>query len=96
MKTYTSAAIILIVSSVSMNVMAGSKLRQSIVLNKSVNSANPTLAIGKQNQASTGSIHIKNARIIKSVLLNRSQNKANASIAIGSNNSVSTGSIAVR
>lgn len=96
MKTFKSAAIITIVSILSFNAMAGSKVNQSIVLNKSVNSGNVTVAIGKHNVASTGSINIENARIIKSVFLTRSVNKSNASIAIGKDNTATTGSIAIR
>ncbi len=96
MKTLTSVAIISIVSVLSFNAMAGSKVKQSIVLNKSVNAGNATLAIGKNNLASTGSIQIKNARIIKSVVISRSVNKANASVAIGMDNTATTGSVAIR
>jgi len=96
MKTLKSAVIISIISVLSFNAMAGSKVIKSIVLNKSVNKGNATIAIGKNNLASTGSINIENARIIKSVFLNRSVNKGNASIAIGKNNTATSGSIAIR
>jgi len=96
MKALTSAVIVSIVSVISFNVMAESKVNKSILLNNSVNKNNATISIGQNNLASTGSINIENARIIKSVFLSRSVNKSNVSIAIGKNNTATTGSIAIR
>ncbi|NOR69153.1 MAG: hypothetical protein GQ532_19265 [Methylomarinum sp.] len=95
MKTLTSAAIITIVSVMSFNAMAESKVTKSIVLNKSVNKGNATIALGKNNLASTGSVNIKDSKVSKSIVLNKSVNKGNATIALGKNNTATTGSITI-
>ncbi len=53
MKIFTSAVGIAIVSVLSFNVMAESTVEKSIVVNQSLNKNNATVAIGKENIAST-------------------------------------------
>ncbi len=95
MKTFTSVAVLTIASIVSFNAMAESKVNKSIILNKSINKANTTVAIGKNNLASTGSINIKDSKVNKSIILNKSINKGNTTVAIGEENTASTGSITI-
>ena len=95
MKTFSSAAVLTIVSIMSFNAMAESKVNKSIILNKSINKGNATLAVGKDNVANTGSINIKDSKINKSILLNKSITKGNATLAVGKCNTASTGSITV-
>ncbi len=95
MKTLTTAAVITIVSIMSFNAMAQSKVNKSIILNKSVNKGNATIALGKNNLASTGSINIKGSKVNKSIVLNNSVNKGNATIALGKNNTATTGSVTI-
>lgn len=75
--------------------MAESKVNKSIILNKSVNKGNATVAIGKDNTASTGSVNIKDSKVNKSIILNKSVNKGNATVAIGKGNTATTGSVTV-
>ena len=46
MKTFTSAAVLAITTIMSFNTMAESKVNKSIILNKSINKGNATVAIG--------------------------------------------------
>ncbi len=95
MKTFTSVAVLTIASIMSFNAVAESKVNKSIILNKSINKANTTVAIGKNNLASTGSINIKDSKVNKSIILNKSINKGNTTVAIGEENTASTGSITI-
>jgi hypothetical protein len=95
MKTITSVAVLTIASIMSFNAVAESKVNKSIILNKSINKANTTVAIGKNNLASTGSINIKDSKVNKSIILNKSINKGNTTVAIGEENTASTGSITI-
>ncbi len=95
MKTLTMTAVLAVAATMSFNVMAQSRLDKSIVLNKSVNKGNATVAIGKYNLASTGSVNIKDSRVRKSIVLNKSVNKGNATVAIGKYNTATTGSITI-
>ncbi len=95
MKTLTTVAVITIVSIMSFNAMAQSKVNKSIILNKSVNKGNATIALGKNNLASTGSVNIKGSKVNKSIVLNNSVNKGNATIALGKNNTATTGSVTI-
>ncbi len=95
MKTFTTAAVLAITAVMSFNAMAESKINKSIVLNKSINKGNTTVAIGKDNLASTGSINIKDSKVNKSIILNKSINKGNTTVAIGERNTASTGSITI-
>ena len=95
MKTLTTAAVIAIVSVMSFNAMAQSKVNKSIILNKSVNKGNATIALGKNNLASTGSVNIKGSKVNKSIVLNNSVNKGNATIALGKYNTATTGSVTI-
>lgn len=79
----------------SFNLMAESKIENSMIVNQSVNTGNQTLAVGYHNIASTGAINIRNARVIKSIILNQSDNSGNVTIAYGEKNTGSTGSIIV-
>lgn len=93
MKKLTIIAISAVAATLSFNVMAQSKIDKSIILNKSVNKGNATVAIGKDNLASTGSVNIKDSKVKKSIVLNKSVNKGNATVAIGKSNTASTGSV---
>jgi hypothetical protein len=93
MKTFTSTATLAILTVMSFNAMAESRVSKSIILNKSINKGNATVAIGRDNLASTGSVNIKDSRVYKSIVLNKSYNKGNATVAIGRGNSATTGSV---
>ncbi len=95
MKLFTSAAVITLASVLSFNALAESKVNKSIVINKSNNKGNATIAIGKDNMASTGSVNIKDSKVNKSIVINKSNNKGNATIAIGEGNTASTGSVTI-
>ncbi len=73
----------------------GSLIEKSVIVNKSINKGNTTIAIGRFNYASTGSVYIKGSKIKKSVLVNQSINKGNVTVALGRNNKATTGSISV-
>jgi hypothetical protein len=75
--------------------LAESKVNKSIILNKAINKGNTTVAIGKDNVASTGSVNIKDSKVNKSIILNKSINKGNTTVAIGKGNTASTGSVTV-
>jgi hypothetical protein len=75
--------------------IAQSEVKKSIILNKSLNKGNATVAIGKDNVASTGSVNIKDSKVKKSIILNKSLNKGNATVAIGKGNTASTGSVTI-
>lgn len=75
--------------------LAESKVNKSIILNKSINKGNATLAVGKDNIANTGSVNIKDSKVNKSIILNKSINKGNATLAVGKGNTASTGSVTV-
>ncbi len=93
MKTLTSVAIFALTSVLSFNAMAESKVEKSIVLNKSINQGNATIAYGYDNLASTGSINVKDSTVSKSIVLNHSYNQGNATVAYGVGNTATTGSI---
>jgi hypothetical protein len=95
MKTLLSVTAIALTSVLSFNVMAESKVENSIVLNKSLNRGNATVAIGYDNLASTGSVNVKDSKIEKSIVLNHSYNQGNATVARGVANTATTGSITV-
>jgi hypothetical protein len=95
MKTFTTAAVIAIAASMSFGAMAQSTVKKSIILNKSLNKGNATVAIGKDNLASTGSVNIKDSKVKKSIILNKSLNKGNATVAIGKGNTATTGSVTI-
>ncbi len=73
----------------------GSVIEKSVIVNRSINKGNTTIAIGRFNYASTGSIYIKGSKIKKSVLVNQSINKGNVTVALGRYNKATTGSISV-
>ncbi len=93
MKTLSSVAVIALTSVLSFNAMAESKVEKSIVLNKSINQGNATIAYGYDNLASTGSINVKDSTVSKSIVLNKSINQGNATVAYGEGNTATTGSI---
>ena len=95
MKSLTTLAVITIASVISFNAMAESKIEKSVILNKSLNLGNTTVAIGKDNLASTGSVNIKDSKVEKSVILNKSLNLGNTTVAIGKGNTATTGSVTV-
>ncbi len=106
MKAFTSAAVLTIATIMSFNVMAdykapahkggtGSVVKKSIILNKSYNKGNATIAVGENNIASTGSVNIKDSKVIKSIILNKSDNAHNATVAVGHENTASNGSVVV-
>ncbi len=74
---------------------AESEIKKAIILNKSINQGNATVAVGKDNIASTGSINIKDSKVKKAIILNKSINQGNATIAVGEGNTATTGSITV-
>jgi len=78
MKNLTKIVVFSVAAILSSNVMAQSKVTKSIILNKSINKGNATVAIGKDNIASTGSVNIKGSKVTKSIILNKSINKGNA------------------
>ncbi|MEO1917225.1 MAG: hypothetical protein ABGX53_02545 [Candidatus Thioglobus sp.] len=95
MKTIFVIVISAIVTIGSTVALAQSKVEKSIILNKSINKGNATVAIGKDNIASTGSVNIKGSKVTKSIILNKSINKGNATVAIGEGNTASTGSVTI-
>lgn len=95
MKTITLIAISAVAATLSFNTMAESYVKDAIVINKSYNKDNATIAEGKYNLASTGSINLKNASVYKSIIVNESRNKGNVTIAIGEGNTATTGSVTI-
>lgn len=95
MKTFTSAVVIAVVSVMSFTAMAESEVEKSIVVNQSLNQKNATVAIGKENIASTGSVNIKDSKVKDSLIYNKSLNTDNATVAIGEENTAATGSTTV-
>ncbi len=95
MKKFLVAGIGAVVVLVSTSVMAESKVEKSIVINKSNNKGNATIAVGKDNMASTGSVNIKDSEVKKSIVINKSNNKGNATIAVGEGNTATTGSVTI-
>ena len=93
MKTLTMTAVLALATTLSFNAMAQSKVEKSIILNNSTNKGNATVALGKDNLASTGSVNIKNSKVTKSIVLNNSTNKGNATVALGEGNTATTGSV---
>lgn len=75
--------------------MSESKIKESVVVNQSLNKKNATIAIGEDNLSSTGSVNIKDAKIKKSLIVNQTKNKKNATITDGVGNDATTGSISV-
>lgn len=74
---------------------AESEVKEAIILNKSLNQGNATIAVGKDNLATTGSVNVKDSKVEKAIILNQSQNQGNATIAVGEGNTASTGSVTV-
>ncbi len=95
MKKLTLLAVSAVVAMSSATVMAKSEVKKSVLVNQSINKGNATIAVGKDNLATTGSMNIKDSKIKKSVLVNQSINKGNATIAVGKGNTASTGSMTV-
>lgn len=95
MKKITLITTGIIFAAASSMAIAQSEVKKSIILNKSLNKGNATVAIGKDNVASTGSVNIKDSKVKKSIILNKSLNKGNATVAIGKGNTASTGSVTI-
>ncbi len=95
MKNLTKIVVFSVAAILSSNVMAQSTVEKSIILNSAVNKGNATVAIGKDNIASTGSVNIKGSTVTKSIILNSSVNKGNATVAIGEGNTATTGSVTI-
>lgn len=93
MKTITLIAISTVAVTISFSTMAETYVKDTIVVNTSYNKDNATIADGKYNLASTGSINIRNSRLEKSEVYNESRNKGNVTIATGEGNTATTGSI---
>ncbi len=93
MKTLTMTAVLALASTLSFSAFAESTVEKSIVLNKSINQGNATVAVGYDNLASTGSVNIKDSEVKKSIVLNKSYNRGNATVAVGVANTATTGSI---
>lgn len=74
---------------------AGSLIEKSVIVNQSINKGNVTVAVGRHNQATTGSVYIKGSTVKKSVLVNQSINKGNVTLALGRYNKAHTGSLVV-
>lgn len=101
MKTIAILAVSTIAATLSFNVLAeseaggGTKINKSIIVNESYNKDNATIAEGKNNLSSTGSINIKNAKINKSEIINKTRNKGNSTISVGEGNTATTGSVTI-
>ena len=95
MKKLTLIAVSAVVAFSSATVMAKSEVKKSVLVNQSINKGNATIAVGKDNLATSGSMNIKDSKVKKSVLVNQSINKGNATIAVGKGNTASTGSMTV-
>ena len=95
MKKVTLLAVSAVVALSSASAMAESEVKKSVLVNQSINKGNATIAVGKDNLATTGSMNIKDSKVKKSVLVNQAINKGNATIAVGKGNTASTGSMTV-
>ena len=72
---------------------AGSKIKKSVIINKSLNNKVLNAAIGTGSKANVGSVNISGSKIKKSVIINKSLNNKVLNAAIGKNSTANVGSV---